>query len=63
MMMAWGPDFAHVYNDAYRPILGSTKHPSLGSTFFTFSYSRDGAHPDAESPGGRARLTGRDAGR
>jgi signal transduction histidine kinase len=30
MMVAWGPDFTHFYNDAYRPILGSTKHPSLG---------------------------------
>jgi signal transduction histidine kinase/ActR/RegA family two-component response regulator len=29
-MVAWGPAFTHFYNDAYRPILGSTKHPSLG---------------------------------
>jgi PAS domain S-box-containing protein len=27
----WGPEFIELYNDAYRPILGSTKHPaSLG---------------------------------
>jgi signal transduction histidine kinase/DNA-binding response OmpR family regulator len=30
MMLAWGREFTHFYNDAYRPILGSTKHPSLG---------------------------------
>jgi hypothetical protein len=29
-MVAWGPEFTHFYNDAYRPILGSSKHPSLG---------------------------------
>ena len=29
-MVAWGPELSHFYNDAYRPILGSTKHPSLG---------------------------------
>ena len=29
-MVAWGPELTHFYNDAYRPILGSTKHPSLG---------------------------------
>lgn len=23
----WGPDFIQFYNDAYRPILGATKHP------------------------------------
>ncbi|MBL9023085.1 MAG: response regulator [Myxococcales bacterium] len=27
MYIAWGPDFTQFYNDAYRPILGSTKHP------------------------------------
>lgn len=27
----WGPEFVEIYNDAYRPILGNTKHPaSLG---------------------------------
>jgi signal transduction histidine kinase len=30
MMIAWGPQLTHFYNDAYRPILGSSKHPSLG---------------------------------
>src|SRR3954469_4436628 len=28
MYIAWGPDFTQFYNDGYRPILGSTKHPS-----------------------------------
>ena len=27
MYIAWGPEFIQFYNDAYRPILGSTKHP------------------------------------
>jgi PAS domain S-box-containing protein len=29
-MVAWGPDFTHFYNDAYRPILGASKHPAQG---------------------------------
>lgn len=39
MYIAWGPQFVQFYNDAYRPILGSTKHPeALGrSTYQTFS--------------------------
>ena len=28
MAVAWGPDYIFFYNDAYRPILGSTKHPA-----------------------------------
>ena len=28
MYIAWGPEFVQFYNDAYRPILGSTKHPA-----------------------------------
>lgn len=28
MYIAWGPGFTQFYNDSYRPILGSTKHPS-----------------------------------
>jgi PAS domain S-box-containing protein len=33
MYIAWGPQFVQLYNDAYRPILGRTKHPAaLGST-------------------------------
>src|SRR5437868_3479100 len=28
MYLAWGPEFTQFYNDAYRPILGSTKHPA-----------------------------------
>ena len=30
MLVAWGPEFTQFYNDAYRPILGTTKHPALG---------------------------------
>ena len=33
MYIAWGPDYTQIYNDAYRPILGSTKHPdALGNS-------------------------------
>ncbi|WP_035647522.1 PAS domain S-box protein [Flavobacterium sp. ASV13] len=27
MYIAWGNDFTQIYNDAFRPILGATKHP------------------------------------
>src|SRR5690348_11373544 len=27
MVIFWGPDFIMLYNDAWRPILGSAKHP------------------------------------
>jgi PAS domain S-box-containing protein len=39
MYLAWGREFVQLYNDAYRPILGSTKHPAaLGaSTTETFA--------------------------
>ena len=39
MYIAWGEDFVQFYNDAYRPILGSVKHPAaLGrSTRETFA--------------------------
>ena len=39
MYIAWGPEYTQLYNDGYRPILGSTKHPqALGiSTRETFS--------------------------
>ena len=31
MIIFWGPEYIQLYNDAYRPVLGSTKHPaSLG---------------------------------
>ncbi|HZU96934.1 MAG TPA: ATP-binding protein [Planctomycetota bacterium] len=30
MLICWGPAFVNFYNDAYRPVLGSTKHPALG---------------------------------
>ncbi|HST21605.1 MAG TPA: hypothetical protein VLR90_10835, partial [Blastocatellia bacterium] len=28
MYIAWGGGFTQIYNDAYRPILGATKHPA-----------------------------------
>src|SRR5688572_5621127 len=39
MYIAWGPQFAQFYNDGYRPILGSTKHPAAmgASTRETFA--------------------------
>jgi PAS domain S-box-containing protein len=39
MYIAWGPDFTQFYNDGFRPILGSTKHPAaMGiSTRITFA--------------------------
>ncbi|MES2409929.1 MAG: PAS domain S-box protein [Bacteroidota bacterium] len=39
MYIAWGDDYTQLYNDAYRPILGATKHPqALGiSTRETFA--------------------------
>ena len=39
MYIAWGPDFTQFYNDGYRPILGSTKHPEAmgASTRETFA--------------------------
>ena len=30
MLLCWGRDFTQFYNDAFRPILGTTKHPALG---------------------------------
>ncbi len=42
MYIAWGPEYAQIYNDSYRPILGSSKHPAaLGnraSTTFAESW-------------------------
>ena len=33
MYIAWGEEYIQLYNDGYRPILGSTKHPqALGSS-------------------------------
>ena len=39
MYIAWGPEFTQFYNDGYRPILGSTKHPAAmgASTRDTFA--------------------------
>lgn len=39
MYIAWGEAFTQFYNDGYRPILGSTKHPAaMGlSTKVTFA--------------------------
>ncbi|HEY0138377.1 MAG TPA: GAF domain-containing protein, partial [Nannocystis sp.] len=42
MYLAWGPRFVQFYNDGYRPILGSTKHPAalggLGQDTFAESW-------------------------
>jgi signal transduction histidine kinase/DNA-binding response OmpR family regulator len=32
MVVAWGPEFRFFYNDRYRPVLGSTKHPGALGT-------------------------------
>src|SRR4051812_12312884 len=33
MMIVWGPEYTQLYNDAFRPILGSGKHPgALGGS-------------------------------
>src|SRR4051794_271737 len=39
MYIAWGPEHTQFYNDGYRPILGSTKHPAAmgASTRETFA--------------------------
>jgi signal transduction histidine kinase len=39
MYIAWGPEYTQFYNDGYRPILGSTKHPGAmgASTRETFA--------------------------
>jgi PAS domain S-box-containing protein len=29
MFVWWGPEYANLYNDAYRPILGASKHPQF----------------------------------
>jgi PAS domain S-box-containing protein len=30
MVLWWGPDLLMLYNDAWRPVLGKTKHPAIG---------------------------------
>ncbi len=46
MYIAWGPLYVQIYNDGYRPILGSTKHPkalgNLSSTTFAESWDMIG---------------------
>jgi signal transduction histidine kinase len=32
MVVAWGPEFRFFYNDRYRPVLGSSKHPGALGT-------------------------------
>ena len=41
MYIAWGPQYAQLYNDGYRPILGATKHPAAlgGLAAVTFAES------------------------
>jgi PAS domain S-box-containing protein len=43
MYIAWGPRYVQLYNDGYRPILGSTKHPQALGNFAasTFAESWD----------------------
>ncbi|MEO7511583.1 MAG: ATP-binding protein [Gemmatimonadaceae bacterium] len=43
MYIAWGPEYTQFYNDAFRPILGATKHPAaLGiSSTETFAEAWD----------------------
>lgn len=38
MYIAWGKEYIQLYNDAYRPILGSTKHPKALGTGTKESY-------------------------
>lgn len=47
MYIAWGENFTQIYNDGFRPILGSTKHPqALGiSSEITFSEIWDTIRP------------------
>ena len=41
MYLAWGREYVQLYNDGYRPMLGSTKHPAAmgGRTADTFAES------------------------
>lgn len=32
MLVVWGPEYTMIYNDAYRPVLGRTKHPAYGES-------------------------------
>lgn len=47
MYIVWGKEFTQIYNDGFRPILGSLKHPdALGiSASVTFSEIWDTIHP------------------
>jgi len=46
MYIAWGPDWRQLYNDAFRPILGKSKHPALGKPAReTFGESWDEIEP------------------
>jgi PAS domain S-box-containing protein len=39
MYIAWGKDFTQLYNDGYRPILGSTKHPAAMGNISSHTFS------------------------
>ena len=39
MYVAWGREFTQFYNDGYRPILGSTKHPAAMGRSSTITFS------------------------
>lgn len=47
MSIFWGKEHIHLYNDAYRPMLGASKHPlALGNNVLeTFSEIRDTIEP------------------
>ena len=65
MYIAWGPTFVQFYNDGYRPILGSTKHPAAmgGRAQDTFAESWHIIGPmfDGVRAGHGGRLRGLDA--
>ena len=44
MYIAWGPEFTQFYNDGYRPILGSTKHPARDGRQHARDLRRDLGH-------------------
>ena len=59
MYIAWGREFTQFYNDGYRPILGSTKHPAAMGRRHARDVCRDLGHhrPDVRTASWRARAT------
>ena len=54
MYIAWGRDFTQFYNDGYRPILGSTKHPAAMGSSTRDDLRRDLEHHRADVRGRHA---------